>query len=140
VKQHLGRQSGVQNVEVSLIDGKVQVTPKEDGQIDPAQLIKATYDSGVTMAEMDMTAQGKIVKDPLGNLALQVEPNRSFAIEPNDLSKNLESLANSQTVVTVHGQVYKKPAGKKKADASVPLKLLLLELPKEVPKEAQKKE
>jgi len=80
------------------------------------------------------------VKDPLGNLALQVEPNRSFAIEPNDLSKNLESLANSQTVVTVHGQVYKKPAGKKKADASVPLKLLLLELPKEVPKEAQKKE
>jgi hypothetical protein len=63
VKQHLGRQSGVQNVEVSLIDGKVQVTPKEDGQIDPVQLLKATYDSGVTAAEMDVTARGKIVKD-----------------------------------------------------------------------------
>ena len=140
MKQHLGRQSGVQNVEVSLIDGKVQVTPKENGQIDPAQLLKATYDSGVTVAEMDMTAQGKIVKDSSGNLALQVEPNRSFAIEPNDLSKSLESLANSQTVVTVRGQLYKKRANKKKADASVLLKLLLLEVPKEVPKEAQKKE
>jgi hypothetical protein len=136
VKQHLGRQSGVQNVEVSLIDGTVQITPKEDGQIDPAQLMKATYDSGVTVAEMDMTAQGKIVRDSSGNLALQVEPNRSFAFEPNDLSKSLESLASSQTVVTVRGQLYKKPTGKKKADASVPLKFLLLE----VPKEAMKKE
>ena len=34
MKQHLGRQSGVEKVEVSLIDGKVDVTPKEDGQID----------------------------------------------------------------------------------------------------------
>ena len=80
MKQHLGRQSGVQNVEVSLLDGKVDVTPKEDGQIDPVQLLKATYDSGVTAAEMDMTARGKIVKDSSGNLALQVEPNRVICI------------------------------------------------------------
>ena len=80
MKQHLGRQSGVQNVEVSLIDGKVQITPKEDGQIDPVQLLKATYDSGVTAAEMDVTARGKIVKDSLGNLTLQAEPNRSFSL------------------------------------------------------------
>jgi hypothetical protein len=130
VKQHLGRQSGVQNVEVSLIDGKVEITPKEDGQIDPAQLMKATYDSGVTVAEMEMNAQGKIVKDSSGNLALQVEPNRSFALEPNELSKGLESLVGSQTVVTVRGQLYKKPVGKKKAGASAPLKLLLLEVQK----------
>jgi hypothetical protein len=130
VKQHLGRQSGVQNVEVSLIDGKVQVTPKEDGQIDPAQLLKATYDSGVTVAEMTMTAQGKIAKDSSGNLVLQIGPNQPFAIEPNELSKGLESLVGSQTAVTVRGQLYKKPAGKKKADASAPLKLLLLEIQK----------
>jgi len=127
VKQHLGRQSGVQTVEVSLRDGKVEVTPKEDGQIDPAQLLKATYDSGVTAAEMDMTARGKIVKNSSG-LALQVEPNRSFALSPNELSKGLEVLADTQTVVTVRGQLYKKPAGKKKADPSVPLKLLILEV------------
>ena len=130
MKQHLGRQSGVQNVEVSLLDGKVEVTPKEDGQIDPALLLKATYDSGVTVAEMDMTAQGKVVKDSSGNLGLQVEPNRSFAFAPNELSKGLESLVDSQTVVTVRGQLYKKPAGKKKTDPSAPLKLLLLEVQK----------
>ena len=130
MKQHLGRQSGVQSVEVSLIDGKVEVTPKEDGQIDPAQLLKATYDSGVTAAEMDMIARGRIVKDPSGALALQVEPNRSFALTPNDLSQGLESLAGSQTMVTVRGQLYKKPVGKKKADPSAPLKLLLLEVQK----------
>jgi hypothetical protein len=130
VKQHLGRQSGVQNVEVSLIDGKVQITPKEDGRIDPNQLLKAVYDSGVSAAEMDVTVRGKVVKDASGNLALQVEPNQSFAIAPNEVSKELEPLANSQTTVTVRGQLYKKPAGKKKADTSAPLKLLILEVQK----------
>jgi len=130
VKQHLGRQSGVQTVEVSLIDGKVDVTPKEDGQIDPAQLLKATYDSGVSVAELDMTARGKIVKDSSGNFAFQVAPNRSFVFAPNELSKGLEPLVDSPTLVTVRGQLYKKPAGKKKADASAPLKLLILEVQK----------
>ena len=130
MKQHLGRQSGVQNVEVSLIDGKVQVTPKDDGQIDPAQLMKATYDSGVSVAEMDVVARGKIVKDAGGNLALQVEPNRSLAFEPNELSKTIEPLAGSPTMVTVRGQLYKKPPGKKKGDPLAPLKLLILEIQK----------
>ena len=130
MKQHLGRQSGVQSVEVNLLDGKVEVTPKEDGQIAPAQLLKAVYDSGVTAAEMDVIARGKIVKDSQGSLALQVEPNRSFAITPNDLSKGLEALADTPTVVIIRGQLYKKPAGKKKADPSASLKLLILEVQK----------
>ena len=130
MKQHLGRQAGVQKVEVSLLDGKVDVTPKEDGQIDPVQLLKATYDSGVTAAEMDMTARGKIIRDSSGNLAIQVEPNQSFALALNDLSKELEPLAGTPTVVTVRGQLYKKAAGKKKADLSAPLKLVLLEVQK----------
>jgi hypothetical protein len=132
VKQHLQRQSGVANVEVSLIDGKVDVTPKEDGQIDPASLLKATYDSGVSVAELDMTATGKIVKESAGNLSLQVKPNQSFVITPNESSKSLGPLADSATAVTVRGQLFKKPAGKqKKADASAPLKLLILEVKKE---------
>ena len=128
MKQHLGRQSGVQKVEVSLLDGKVDITPKEDGQIDPTGLLKATYDSGVSVAEMDITARGKIVKDASSSLALQVEPNRSFAIVPNDLSKGLETLAGTATEVTIRGQVYKKPAGKKKAAPLPPLRLLILEV------------
>jgi len=128
VKQHLGRQSGVQSVEVSLIDGKVEITPKEDGQIDPAKLIKATYDSGVSVAELQITARGKIVKDASGSLALETAPNQSFVISANELSKDLEPLAGSATVVTVRGQLYKKPPGKKKADSTAPLKLEILEL------------
>jgi hypothetical protein len=128
VKQHLGRQSGVQSVEVSLIDGKVQVTPKEDGRIDPAQLIKATYDSGVSVAEMQMTARGKIIRDSSGSLALETAPNQSFVISPNDLSKDLEPLVGSATVVMIRGELYKKPPGKKKADPSVALRLVVLEL------------
>ena len=130
MKQHLGRQSGVQSVDVSLIDGKVEVLPKEDGQIDPAQLLKAVYDSGVTVAEMDVTARGKITKDSLGNFALQVSPSQSFAIAPNDLLKSVASLADSPAVVTVRGELYRKPAGKKKPESSAPLKLLILEVQK----------
>ena len=130
MKQHLGRQSGVQKVEVTLLEGKVDVIPKEDGRIDPAQLLKATYDSGVTVAEMDITARGRIEQDSSGSLALRVEPNQSFTLAPNELSKGLGSLVNTQTMVTVRGQLYKKPAGKKKADPSAPLKLLFLEVQK----------
>ena len=85
MKQHLQRQSGVANVDVSLIDGKVEVTPKEDGNVDPIQLLKATYDSGVSVAELDITAIGKLVKDCSGNLVLQVNPNQSFVLAQNEL-------------------------------------------------------
>jgi len=130
VEQHLGRQSGVEKVAVNLLDGKVEVIPKEDGQIDPAQLMKATYDSGVTVAEMDVTARGKIMKDSSGNLSLQVGPNRAFVLVQNELSKSLEPIVDSQTAITVRGQLYKKSTGKKKADPSVPLKVLILEVQK----------
>ena len=106
----------------------MQITPKEDGRIDPAGIIKATYHSGVSVAEMQMTARGKIVKDASGNLALETAPNQSFVLSPNEFSKKLEPLGGSPTVVTVRGEIYKKPPGKKKADASTPLKLTILEI------------
>ena len=131
MKQHLQRQSGVANVDVSLIDGKVEVTPKDDGKIEPAQLLKATYDSGVSVAELDMTAAGKLLKDSSGNLVLQLSPNQSFVLTPNEMSRTLETLVNSSTIVTVRGQLYKKSGKQKKADASAPLGLLILEVKKE---------
>lgn len=129
MKQHLGRQAGVENVEVSLRDGTVEITPKEDGRIDPAQLLKATYDSGVSVAEMDMTVRGKIVKDDAGNLSLQSLPNQSFVLAGNELSQSLATLAGSETQVTLRGQLFKK-SGKKKADTSALLKLVILEVEK----------
>jgi hypothetical protein len=112
-----------------LIDGKVDITPKEDGHIDPAQLLKATYDSGVTAAEMDITARGKIVKDGSG-FALQIAPNQSFALDPNELSKSLEPLADTAAIVTLRAQLYKKPPGKKKPELPTAFKLLILEVQK----------
>jgi hypothetical protein len=128
VQQHLERQSGVQKAVVSLRDGMVEVTPKEDGQIDPSQLLKATYDSGVTVAEMDMTATGRVTRLASGELSLGVAPNRSFVISPNEFSKQLESMVDSN--VTVRGQLYTKADVKKKGQAPAALKLLILEIQK----------
>jgi len=118
VKQHLGRQSGVQKVEVSLLDGKVDITPQEDGRIEPAQLLKATYDSGVSVAEIDMTVRGKIVSDGSGTLILQVSPSQSFPIAPNKLSQTRATLAGTPTLVTVRGQLYQKPPERRKPSPS----------------------
>jgi len=46
------------------------------------------------------------------------------------LLKSVALLADSPAVVTIRGELYRKPAGKKKADASAPLKLLILEVQK----------
>jgi hypothetical protein len=131
VKQHLGRQSGVQQVEVSLLNGKVDITPKEDGQIDPAQLLKATYDSGVSVAEMEVIARGKIVKDSSGTLSLGVRPNQAFEIVPNELSHALESLAGTETPVTLRGQLHQDLPGKKKVAPTLPLRLTVSEVQKQ---------
>ena len=127
MKQHLGRQSGVQKVDVNLLDGKVDVTPKEDGRIDPAELLKATYDSGVSVAEMDMEARGKVAQDSAGRFGLAVSPKLFFVFAPNELSKSLESAAGTSEV-TIRGQLYKKPPGKKKAEPGKQLQLLILEI------------
>ncbi len=97
MQQHLGRLDGVAKAEVSLKDGTAVVYPKQDGTLDPALILKATYDSGVTVAEMTMTAAGHVLKDAQGLLIFQVAANRSFPIVPNDLSRNLEGLAGTST-------------------------------------------
>ena len=81
---------------------------------------------------MDVTVRERVAKNASGNLALNVSPNQSFAMAMNELSKELEHLADSANTVTVRGQLYKKPEGKKKLklDPSVPLKLLVLEIEK----------
>ena len=111
MKQHLGRQSGVQNVEVNLIDGKVEVTPKEDGEIDPTQLVKATYDSGVTLAEMQIRATGRLRNDPTKGWVFQISTTQAYSVVSN---QQLQSLESSMEPVTLTGILYRKPAKKPK--------------------------
>ena len=59
---------------------------------------------------------------------MQAEQQRHFAPDVLDLLKTVEPLTDSPAVVTVRGELYRKPAGKKKAAAA--LKLLILEVQK----------
>jgi hypothetical protein len=100
VQQHLGRQDGVEKVEVSLVDGKVVILPKEDAKFDPVAIFKAVYDSGVSVSEMTITANGEVA-----GTTFRIGQNWSFQIKPNALSKSLDG------AVKVRGLVYKKPTG-----------------------------
>jgi hypothetical protein len=96
VQKSLERQAGAAKALVSLRDGTAEITPKEDGEIDPRQLLKATYDSGVSVAEMDVTLSGQVTRVP-DSLAIEYAPGRSFTLSPNNLSAQLDSLAGSKT-------------------------------------------
>ena len=115
---------------MTLIDGKVEITPKPDGLIDPIQILKATYDSGVSVAEMKMTAKGRILKTDSG-IALEVQPSRTFAITANDVSKQLIALAGSDKQVTVKALLFQKQKDQKKKYVPASLTLTILEIEKE---------
>jgi hypothetical protein len=128
VQQHLGRLDGVAKVDVNLLDGKVAIFPKPDSAIDPALVLKATYDSGVSVGEMTMTASGRLVRDAQKGLLFRIAVNQSFELAPNELSLGLEELAESARQVTLRGRLYKKPPGKQKSKTIGPLRFEILEV------------
>ena len=111
---------------------KLRSSPKTTGELILGTFSRRSTTAGVSVAEMNMTVRGTIAKDASGHLVLDVGPNRSFEMASNELSKELEQLADPANPVTVRGRLYKKPEGKKKPklDTSVPLKLLVLEIQK----------
>ncbi len=128
MQQHLGRLDGVAKVDVNLLNGKVVLYPKTDGTIDPTKVLKATYDSGVTVAEMTLTASGRLTRDSQGGLVFQVAANQSFPVKPNEASHELERLAGSGAPMELRGRLYQKPPGKKKFKTTEPLRLEILEV------------
>lgn len=129
MQKSLERQAGVAKALVSLRDGTAEIDPKEDGEIDPREVLEATYISGVSVAEMDVTVSGRVIRAAEG-LSLQYAPGRSFNVSPNKQSAELESLAGSFTVVTVKGRLFEKNQAKKKKDIPKELKLFILEVEK----------
>ena len=123
MQQHLRRQDGVAKVDVSLVDGKVAIYPKEDFTFDPAAIFKAVYDSGVSVAEMSIVASGRLVNDPSKGLLLRVGDSEAFEVKPNSMSETLKEHAGQ---VRVRGLLYEKPPGKakRKAPAIGPLEIL----------------
>jgi hypothetical protein len=110
VQQHLQRLDGVDKAEVSLRDGHVTVYPKPGAMIDPARILKATYDSGVSVTEMTMTAQGEMVNSE-GAILLRLSQEQSFAVSDNTLAERLRAQASSGRSVAVRARLYRKSAG-----------------------------
>ncbi len=117
MQQHLGRLDGVAKVEVSLVDSKAVLYLKEDAKADLAQVWKATYDSGVTVAEITIIASGHFGRDAAKGLVFEVTPNQSFVVESNQLSQELADRTGRMTLV---GRLYKKPEGKQKKSKEIP--------------------
>jgi hypothetical protein len=126
VQQHLRRQDGVAKVDVSLVDGKVAIYPKEDSRFDPAAIFKAVYDSGVSVAEMTIIASGELLNDPAKGLVFKVSNSEMFAVKPNDISQKLQDQIGSGEPLKLRGLLYRKTKGKAehRPPASMPLEIL----------------
>lgn len=124
MQQHLRRQAGVAKVDVSLVDGKVAIYPKQNFTFDPAAIFKAVYDSGVSVAEMTVVASGQLVNDPSKGLVFRVNSNEAFEVKPNGVSDRLKDRLGQ--TLRVHGLLYQKPPGKgkRKAPAIGPIEIL----------------
>jgi hypothetical protein len=112
VQQHLRRQDGVAKVEVSLVDGKVAIYPKEDSRFDPVAIFKAVYDSGVSVAEMTIIASGELLNDPAKGLVFKVSDSEMFAVKPSDISQKLQDQIGSGKPLKLRGLLYTKTKGK----------------------------
>ena len=126
MQQHLRRQDGVAKVDVSLVDGKVAIYPREDSRFDPAAIFKAVYDSGVSVAEMTVLASGELMSDPARGLVFKIGNSEVFGVKPNDVSQKLKDQIGSGKVLKLRGLLYRKTSGKagRKPPASMPLEIL----------------
>jgi hypothetical protein len=126
VQQYLRRQDGVAKVDVSLVDGKVAVHPKEDSRFDPSALLKAVFDSGVSVAEMTVVATGELMNDRARGLVFKVSNTVEFEVKPNGLSQKLKDRVGSGKPLKLRGLLYKKTSGKmgRRVAPGLPLEIL----------------
>ena len=127
MQQHLQRLDGVAKAEVSLRDGRVVITPKPEASLDPYLILKATYDSGVTVTEMQIAASGT-VEQSADSLELRTSSKQSLPLVQNAQSEKLKAMAGAPDRVSVEGIFYRKPAGSGKA--KIPASGLKLEIVK----------
>ena len=129
MQQHLGRLEGVARVDVSLAEGKVAIVAKEDSRLDPAQVFKATYDSGVSVVEMTMEATGSLERDSKGVLVFRASSTQVYAVIESDILKPLGDIQPDQRFF-VRARLFKK-VGKQQLKTLGAVRLELIEVRKQ---------
>lgn len=129
MQEHLKRQDGVAKVDVNLESGRVTIHPRPDATIDPAAILKATYDSGVSVAEMTVTARGELIRDPAGGWRFKVNARQAFEVVPQTVPESLKKSAAAGAPVRLRGRLFKKPSGRaKKPKSPPPLRMEVLDV------------
>lgn len=109
MQKSLQRQDGVAKVDVNLLERWIEIYPKPDFKLDPAKIWKLVKDSGITMDEMSIVAEGTIVGTPGGGLVLKVSTSgQEYPIADEAQTQPLRELADTNRVVQIRGQLYKK--------------------------------
>ena len=128
MQQHLGRLEGVDKVTVSLADGSVVILAKPDSQLDPAKVFKATYDSGVSVAEMTMEATGSLERNSEGHVVFRLSGSQIYPVaETETIKPFLDPQATEK--VFVRARVFKK-TGKQKQKTLGAVLLEMMEIRK----------
>ena len=129
MQQHLGRLEGVARVDVSLAEGKVAIVAKEDSRLDPAQVFKATYDSGVSVVEMTMEATGSLERDSKGVLTFRTASTQAYPEIESDILKQLGEIHSDERLF-VRGRLFKK-AGRQQPKTLGAARLEVIEIRKQ---------
>jgi hypothetical protein len=108
------------------VDGKVAVYPKEDSRFNPSALLKAVFDSGVSVAEMTLVASGELIRDPARGLLFKVSNSVVFEVKPNDVSLKLKDRVGPGKPLRLRGLLYRKTNGvsARNLPASMPIEIL----------------
>jgi copper chaperone CopZ len=128
VQQHLGRLEGVARVDVSLAEGKVAIVAKEDTRLDPAQVFKATYDSGVSVVEMTMEATGSFDHDSKSVL-FRTAGTQTYPVIESDLLKPFGEIHPDERFF-VRARLFKK-VGRQQPKTLGAVRLELIEIRKQ---------
>lgn len=78
-----------------------------------------------------MIARGQIIKTASDGIAMQTLSSQTFPIVQNDLSKQLEAMADSGKYVTIKGLLYQKQKNQKKQTLPSSLNVTVLEIQQE---------
>ena len=129
MQQHLGRLEGVARVDVSLVEGTVAIFAKEDSRLDPAQVFKATYGSGVSVVEMTMEATGTLERDSKNTLVFRTSSTQVYPVIEGDILKPFADFHSGERFF-VRARLFKK-VGKQQPKTLGAVRLELMEVRKQ---------